>query len=121
MTELTATQHSIKLFPDADESSTVIVDETHGESYIRNKLTTFFRNKHGKRETYTFYRGFIIVRNTVNFSNGPQRRTTVYLFAEEGWSEGTRADVFCCGSDFSGVPQAKRYIDRTLKDGIRER
>ena len=124
MVELTATQHLVKLFPESEDSNSAIVDELNDESTIRSKLSRghFFRTPHGKRETFTFYRGCIIVRNTVTFTGcKPERRTTVYLFAEEGWSEGTRADVLCCGSDFSGIPQAKRYIDRMLKEGVREK
>ncbi len=81
----------------------------------------FFRNQHGKRETHTVYRGFLIVRATdVHACNAPVRRTSVYLFLPEGYGEESPGPDMSCVSactNVNSIPQAKRYIDRLLEHG----
>jgi len=81
----------------------------------------FFRNPHGKRETHTVYRGFLINRATdVHACNAPIRRTSVFLFLPEGYGEESpHPDMFCVSSctNVNSIPQAKRYIDRLLAHG----
>jgi len=90
------------------------VDESTSLSTIQAACSTFFKTPHGKRETYDTYRGFLIVRNTVQFTGGkPERRTTVYLFDLD------TNDTFCvsAGVDLSGVAHAEALIDRILTMG----
>jgi len=95
------------------------VTETSAECEMRNRCPVFFRTPHGKRETFTVYRGQLIVRNTVDFGGGkPQRRTVVYLYLVESLddSEHGMPDLFCVGHP-DGVRQAKRLIDQILESG----
>lgn len=90
------------------------VDESTSLSTIQAECPTFFRTPHGKRETYDTYRGFLIVRNTVQFPGGkPTRRTTVYLYDLDS------KDTFCvsAGVDLGGVPHAEALIDHILTVG----
>ena len=99
--------------------STLYIDERTGESEINRAEPHFFRTPHGKRETYHYHRGQLIVRNTVTFTGcKPQRRTTLYLFVydpeEDHWF------TLCTGSDWSGIKAAERAIDRMIESGVRE-
>ena len=90
------------------------VDESTSLGTIQNACPVFFKTPHGKRETYDTYRGFLIVRNTVQFTGGkPTRRTTVYLFDLDS------KDTFCvsAGVDLGGVPHAEALIDHILAEG----
>jgi hypothetical protein len=72
----------------------------------------FFKTKFGKRETYSVYRGQLIVRYSVQFTNGTQRLTSVYLFF------GDDLNCISSGSDINTEGQAKKLIDRVLDGGI---
>jgi len=86
-------------------------DDSVSECTIRSNCPNFFNCKHGKRETYTFYRGCIIVRNTVQFTGcPPERKTTVYLY----FPESPDTLHLCWSKD---VRDAKRTIDRVLEAG----
>lgn len=79
----------------------------------------FFKNPNGKRETHTVYRGCLIVRYTVRFSHGSERKTAAYLFLPNGHEDGGRPDLFCVSvcTDLRSIAGAKRYIDRLLEHG----
>lgn len=90
-------------------SGTFKHDDTVSETTIRFGSRYFFKVKHGKRETYTFYRGCIIVRNTVEFDGcRPRRMTTVYIYSAD--IEGTH---HLC--DAGSIAGAKRMIDTVLE------
>jgi hypothetical protein len=99
------------------------IDERLSLSDIERNCPKFFSCTHGKRETYTIYRGQLIVRNTVQFTGMPKKRkTTVYLVVTHqvsrgNWHRKGNFDTFCLGSDFSGIESAKRAIDRVLEEG----
>ena len=87
-------------------------DDSVGESEVRNLLPSFFRTPHGKRETYSFYRGFIIVRNTRQYTGcRPERYTQVYIIIPAD------RNVFHVGFDGNTVKSAQRMIDRILNIG----
>ena len=92
------------------------VDETATLAGMKHFCPNFFRNKHGKRETYTTYRGQMIVRNSVQFG-GPMmpvtRHTAVYLFLPDD------ANFSCisAGANIKSVAQAKKLIDKVLDGG----
>ncbi len=93
------------------------VDEQSTLSDIQSKCPAFFRTPHGKRETYTIYRGQLIVRNTVKFAScKPSRMTSVYLFFVSGEM---KSDTFCIssGSNIHTIGQAEQLIDRVLDGG----
>ena len=98
--------------------STVEVDEANTEAIMRQNSTHFFSKPHGKRETYTVYRGCMIVRNTVQYSvdRWPTRNTVVYLFTLD--LEGS-PNFFCLATsgEVKSVRQAKRLIDKVLELG----
>jgi hypothetical protein len=90
------------------------IDEHATETIMRQACPQFFACTHGSRETYTVYRGQLIVRNTVYFErNRPERKNTVYAFLVDS------GDLFCVsgGRDLSSVRDAKRYIDVLLERG----
>jgi hypothetical protein len=94
------------------------VDESTSLVDMQQSCPTFFRNPSGKRETYTIYRGQLIVRCTVQFTGcKPERKTIVYLFFISGEMKN---DTFCvsAGSKLKGVRQAKKLIDKILDGGI---
>lgn len=89
---------------------TIEIDEHASLSDMQSCEPLFFKTKHGKRETYTVYRGFLIVRNTVQFTGeASHRRTVVYAFSTENGS-------FCVssGKNLSGIYEAKELIDHLI-------
>jgi hypothetical protein len=79
----------------------------------------FFATKHGKRETYAMYRGFLIVRGTRTYSdNKPRRETSVYLFSRD--LEGGRPGTLCVdvGVTHKDAAAARRHVDRILETGL---
>lgn len=101
---------------------TIEVNEDISIVDIQRGEPGFFKTKHGKRETYTVYRGCLIVRSTQNlgrrmFREGtPTRGTAVYLYGTS--SENNKPTTFCiAGVDVKTIPQAKRLIDRVLELG----
>ncbi len=94
-------------------NDTITHNEWWSEVDVRRTVPNFFRTKFGKRETYTFYRGFIIVRNTVQFTNSrPQRKTTLYLF--------TGTDTLHMDGAGNSVRSAKKRADEILADKTAE-
>ena len=96
--------------------STLEVDTLASKSDMRNQCPMFFKNSHGKRETFTIHKGCIIVRNTIQFTCcKPERHTTVYLY---GKLEDGQYNMFCISSlvDLKNVAQAKRLIDNALNE-----
>jgi hypothetical protein len=93
-----------------------VVDEDASECDMRSNLPHFFENApKGSRETTTIYRGAIIVRQTVTFTDcQPQRLTIPYLFGK--WGKRENYTVKCIRPDggLNSVTQAKRLIDRIL-------
>lgn len=99
-----------------------LVDDTVSESIIRNYEWLFFRNKFGKRETFTFYRGAVIVRHTVDIDRFQRsvRRTVPYVYVCRTCDDPTNYKNYTlwCVSDFEGdLRQAKRKIDKILEGG----
>lgn len=106
--------HNVKL-----HESTMTVDEGATLTDVERAEPFFFKTPHGKRETHAMYRGCLIVRNTVQFTNcKPERRTTVYLFGHV--PDENRSFTLCCGNP-SNVYHAKKMIDRMLATGEMER
>lgn len=103
------------------------IDEHLSLTDIEQGCPMFFRCPHGRRETYTVYRGQLIVRNTVQFTGcRPQRKTTVYLVTTHevhrgNWRRTPNFETFCLGSDYSTIYQAQRAIDRVLDGGCDEK
>ncbi len=96
-----------------------VVDEFSSIGDIHNAEPKFFTAKFGKRETFDMYRGFLICRCTVTFSdNKPERKTTVYMF---GYEEGDAANKYtlCVSSkyDLNSTRQAKQLIDQIITKG----
>ena len=93
------------------------VDEHISLATIRNECPTFFRSKTGYRETYTMYRGQLIVRGSVKFTGCRQeRKTCVYLYFVDGEMP---QDTLCvsAGNEVYTVAQAKKLIDKVLDTG----
>lgn len=104
-----------KLVKNRETGSIWEVNELNSQVDVENHCPLFFSCKHGRRETYTFYRGQIIVRNTVQFTGvPPERRTVVYLFVKE--PEHSSYDTMCVGHP-SSIYQAKKLIDEILESG----
>ncbi len=102
------TTHVIRL---SHSGERVVIDEDTSLSDIE---PAFFRTPHGKRETYNMYRGFLIVRSTVQFDGAPPtRKTVVYLFTKN--LEG-RPSTLCCGHP-ANDRAARRYIDNMIAAG----
>jgi hypothetical protein len=94
-----------------------VIDEATSLAAIERGEPLFFKTTHGKRETYETYRGFLIVRNTVQFTGcKPERRTVVYLYTDD--LEG-RPGTLCvsAGSKVGSTAQARRLIDRIIETG----
>ena len=113
----THTQSNIKL----KSKGTDIVYEVNEKVRLhemKQGLWSFFKTPYGDRETYTVYRGQLIVRNTVQFTGGsPSRRTMVYIYcvaSNEGKCE--MPDTFHVGQS-SSIYQAKKLIDEILESG----
>ena len=82
-------------------------------SEMENNCPVFFRNKHGKRETYTTYKGGLIVRNTDSYTG--KRNTTIYLYGK--YVDDTNKFTTNHIGSASGIPQAKRIIDKIISTG----
>jgi hypothetical protein len=102
----------------------VTIDQMAYLGEMENMLVHFFKKPHGNRETYTVYRGCLIVRCTVNFGNGPERKTTCYLFyktpAPEGSGRLPTASTSCINPDSppNSIKGAERLIDKVLDGGV---
>lgn len=105
-------QHTIK----TSSGSELIIDEDATLNDVESGEPLFFKTPHGKRETYTMYRGFMIVRNSVKFTGQRQstRRTIVYLFTKK---METKPGTLCvsAGHSLSGIPAARRLIDTIIE------
>lgn len=94
------------------------VDEHASLDDIQQAEPRFFKTPHGGRETYSMYRGQLIVRNTRRLSNNKKYRdTTVYLWV---LAMETRPTTFCvsAGIALTSVLRAQRLIDTILDGGI---
>lgn len=93
-------------------------DETLTQMDLRNSAAEphFFSSKLGKRETYTSYRGFLIVRNTVKFSHGSERRTVLYMLHrnEKGL---VCSSCITPSGPLANINQAKRLADLIIETG----
>lgn len=95
-----------------ETNSIITVDDSATLSQIREAVPNFFRTPFGKRETFTMYRGQIIVRNTQTFSDGSKRRMTIpYLFVT--YPNGVQ-DTFCISVCARDIKHAKKIIDIVL-------
>lgn len=99
-----------------DAGTVYEVDESKTIHDMEQACPRFFRNKHGKRETFSEYRGCLIVRHTVQYTHAKVRETVVYVHCNV---EGS-LDMFCVsvGSKCGSIRQAKRLIDRLLDGGV---
>jgi len=104
-------------------------DENASFSDMERTCSGFFKRPHGKRESYSVHRGFLIVRATTVICRVPTRMTSVFLFLPEG-HDGGRPDLFCvsgCGviygktvhglASLRSIAQAKQYVDGLLAYG----
>ena len=111
-----------KMITRPDGTPIAEIDEEHYLADMENKCWGFFKTPHGKRETYTVYRGQLIVRNTMQFTGEkPTRMTAVHLYFPNGYADNPgHADLFCisAGSGVGTVRQAEKLIDRVLDGGI---
>lgn len=58
-------------------------DDTATLSAMQANCPIFFANKMGFRETYTPYRGFLIVRATEKLgAKSPERKTSLFIYAK---------------------------------------
>ena len=110
-----------------DTGSINIVDDQSSLDQMQTQEPKFFETPHGKRETYSVYRGCLIVRNTPRFTmdryRKPVRQTAVYLFypveaLKEGDPDNYAGLTNLAGSTVTTVTQAKRLIDRVLDNGL---
>lgn len=95
------------------------LDDTASLDVIQRACPRFFQDKRGSRECYSEYRGQLIVRHTVEFSDGPERRTVVYMFVTECSDKDWRLpDLFCCsvGNPVKNVREAKKLVDRIMAE-----
>jgi hypothetical protein len=98
-------------------SGTIIeVNENSQLTEMERNCPLFFEKAHGQRESKIIYRGQVIVRNTVNFSDGPHRMTAAYIYTKD--LEGS-PDLFCIssGSKCNSISGAQKLIDRVLDSG----
>lgn len=109
-----------------DTGSINIIDDESSLDQMQEQEPKFFATPHGKRETYSVYRGCLIVRNTPRFTmdrhRKPERKTAVYLFYPLADVPKDGVDNYAgltnlAGSDPKTVTQAKRLIDRVLDNG----
>ena len=86
-------------------------DDEVGEQTIRKNNKLFFDTKFGARETYTFYRGFVIVRTTVRFGSGPStRETLLYAYYDNSlYIVGKPSD------QPESISDAKKLADKVLE------
>jgi hypothetical protein len=90
-------------------------DETVSEYEMRRDCRNFFSTPHGKRETITVYRGFLIVRNTRQFTGcRPERCTQLYIYLRS--LEGS-PDMLHVDGAGNSVKSAQRRVDRILACG----
>lgn len=110
-----------------DTGSVNIVDDEAHLGQMQQEAPAFFAIPHGKRETYSVYRGCLIVRNTPRFTldrhRKPERQTAVYLFYPLADVPKDNRDSYAgltnlAGSKPKTVTQAKRLIDRVLDNGM---
>ena len=91
----------------------MVVDEDSTE-YEHRVAEPSFYTKFGKRNTYEFYRGFLINRHTAPHG----RLTCVYAFGQ--WSDSTRKTSYCVANGSEGLKnskQAKQLIDQIIESG----
>ena len=108
-----------------ESGNVYVVDDQVSLADIERSCPNFFKTPHGKRETYSMYRGFLIVRNTVTFGarafypGKPERRTTVYLCYLDDELPHRRFDTSCVssGCELGSVRQAERLADKILETG----
>jgi hypothetical protein len=94
-------------------------DENASFSDMERVCHGFFKTTHGKRESYSVHRGFLIVRATTEICRVPTRMTSVFMFLPEGHEDSGRPDLFCVSGcvTLRSISQAKRYIDDLLAHG----
>ena len=90
------------------------IEETTHLDTMRSNCSTFFKVPHGKRETFTVYRGQLIVRNTCSFRGKPIRTITVYLYTIEHGG-----DLFCISANdkLKTIAETRHLIDKVLDCG----
>lgn len=93
-------------------------DDEASESVMRNNVPGFFQTPFGKRETYLFHRGFVVVRYTRTYSNQKKERATVIYIYLPKQSSGERPDTLHITHDVNGNDQAVKYIDAILETGV---
>jgi hypothetical protein len=95
-----------------------LINEYSSEYDMRNTCPKFFVTPHGNRETFTVYRGQLIVRNTVQFTGcKPTRRTALYLYLVNCQNDNCVPDLLCVGWP-SSIRKTKRLIDEIITRGF---
>ena len=85
------------------------VDDHLSLSDIQSAEPRFFSVKFGKRETFDVYRGFLIVRHTIN----NDRKTVVYIFdTKEKYS----LMIANSNEGINTIKKAERFIDWVIKN-----
>lgn len=92
------------------------VNENASKDDVKRAEPLFFDRPFGKRERIIMYRGFLIVRNTVQrIYCDPERKTVVYIFGKPTSSKGFYTLLVF---EPNSIRQAKRLIDRALETHV---
>lgn len=101
------------LVQNLDTGTIWTVDEFASLSEMQENCPKFFNTKFGKREYFVTYRGCLIARHTVIFSNGPSRRTIIYAYVK---TETDKPYLFHVSSLARDLLTAKKMIDCLLNE-----
>ena len=99
---------------------TMTINEDHSIVDIESSEPEFFNFNLGKRQTYTMYRGCLIVRYTIKIHNSDrvtfrnERCTVAYLFGADVLSYFI---FFDGGWPINSIREAKKTIDKIIEQG----
>ena len=97
-------------------NSTLYVDPFASLCDMKRLCPLFFSFPHGKRETFTVYRGCLIVRHTVKFTGVPAKRLTApYLFGQYDDTLDHSFSLVSSLHTFPNMGAAQRVIDEVLE------
>lgn len=118
MNAATRPKHEHVVHFESTNSDYLVSEETTLDE-MKEERRIFFETSHGENETFTVYRGQLIVRNTVQFTGTKkERKTAVYLFLIESLDQANHMmpDLFHAGWP-KDTEDAKRRIDHLLDGG----
>ena len=99
---------------------TMTINEAHSIVDIERAEPNFFDLKLGQRQTYTIYRGCLIVRYTIKIHNFDritfrnERCTVAYLF---GTVKKDKVTQHVSGWPINSIREAKKTIDKIIEQG----